>query len=367
MMIFDRKSVTEPKFRSAQTLVSAFITVNLVVLPLFGAFSGAYAQSPLTDQPAQLKFLFKQGVPLPPSRPTGFEAGNPMEPPKSDIVAPPASDQASKSAPESVPAPESGTPKLPLQPLAVPDLGGSDVSAPLPKLPSASASPLFAKVPLPPKRPKELMTAAAPTEPPPAMPMMIEKPKVIHGNQQKLEPVQELPKEDVIKKASAVLSDMPQFQAEFTQIDGTGKKITGHLAVARPGRLRFDYDPPSNVIVIADGNNVGIIDRKLKTRDVYALFLTPLKFLLKEKIDLGSDISVLDVRSDKDNYIIVTEDKSTFAGTSKIALSFDKRSLKITQWTVTDPQGYDTTVILGPIDTSTEPDGDLFVIPEKVG
>jgi outer membrane lipoprotein-sorting protein len=48
-------------------------------------------------------------------------------------------------------------------------------------------------------------------------------------------------------------------------------------------------------------------------------------------------------------------------------LSFDKRTLQIKQWTVTDPQGYDTTVILGPIDTGTEPDADLFVIPERVG
>lgn len=290
-----------------------------------------------------------------------------MEPPKSDL---PPADVGAKPEVPSEPVAKTAEPspaKLPLQPLAVPDLAGSDVAAPLPKLPTAAASKLFSKVPLPPVRPKELMVAAPSAEPPPAMPMMIEKPKVLHGNPQKLAPVEELPKDQVIEKASAVLSDMTQFHAAFTQIDAAGRKVTGHLVVARPGRLRFDYDPPSNIVVIADGNNVGVIDRKLKTRDVYALFLTPLKFLLKSKIDLKSDISIISVRSEAETYVIVAEDKSTFAGTSKIALSFDKRTLKITQWTVTDPQGYDTTVILGSLDTETEPDGDLFVIPDKVG
>lgn len=365
-MIFERNSVTKP---NSGPVFTPFITISvflLTALPLLGPVSGAFAQSPLTDQPAPLKFLFKQGVPLPPTRPAGFEPGNPMEPPKSDLAAPDAAAKSAPSAEAPAIAAEPAPAKLPLQPLAVPDLAGSNVAAPLPKLPAASTSPLFAKVPLPPTRPKELMASAPAAEPPPAMPV-VEKPKVIHGNQQKLPPIVELPKDQIPDKVSAVLSDMPQFHAEFTQIDSSGRKVTGHLVVARPGRLRFDYDPPSNVVVIADGNNVGVIDRKLKTRDVYSLFLTPLKFLLKSNIDLKSDVSIIDVRSDTETYVIVVEDKSTFAGTSKIAMSFDKRSLKITQWTVTDPQGYDTTVILGTIDTETEPDGDLFVIPEKVG
>lgn len=366
-MIFERNSVTKPNSGPVLTPLSKVSVLFLTALPLLGAISDAFAQSPLTDQPAPLKFLFKQGVPLPPTRPSSFEPGNPMEPPKSDIAAPETA--AKPAAPAETPAiaAEPAPAKLSLQPLAVPDLAGSDTTAPLPKLPSASASPLFDKVPLPPVRPKELMASAPPAEPPPAMPMQIEKPKVIHGNQQKLPPVVELPKDQIADKVSSVLSEMTQFHAEFTQMDSTGRKVTGHLVVARPGRLRFDYDPPSNVVVIADGNNVGVIDRKLKTRDVYSLFLTPLKFLLKSQIDLKNDITIVDVRSDPEAYVIVAEDRSTFAGTSKIALSFDKRSLKITQWTVTDPQGYDTTVTLGTIDTETEPDGDLFVIPEKVG
>lgn len=358
-MIFERNSVIQPNFGLVLTPLFRISALSLSAIVLLGSISGAFAQSPLTDQPAPLKYLFKQGVPLPPVRPFGFEPVNPMEPPKSDLI-------GEQPAAQTKTTPASTVSKSMPLPLSVPDLAGSETTSPLPKLPTATVSPLFATIPLPPVRPKEL-AAIAPAEPPPAMPMMIEKPKVVHGNQAKLEPVQELPKEQVIEKASAVLSEMTQFQAEFTQVDGAGRKVTGHLAVVRPGRLRFDYDPPSSVVVIADGNSVGVIDRKLKTRDVYSLFLTPLKFLLKSKIDLKNDISVINVRSDPDAYVIVAEDKSTFAGTSKIALSFDKRSLKITQWTVTDPQGYDTTVILGPLDTATEPDGDLFVIPEKVG
>jgi len=68
------------------------------------------------------------------------------------------------------------------------------------------------------------------------------------------------------------------------------------------------YDPPPHVLVVADGNSVGVIDRKLKTRDIDPLFLTPLKFLLRSKIDLKNDISIINVRSDPDAYVIVAED-----------------------------------------------------------
>ncbi len=290
--------------------------VLLALLVLTGLSAPATAQSLLTDQPPSLKLLFEQGVPLPPTRPLGFKPNKPAEPPKPAATA---------------------------QPTDTPQ----DIS-----------TNLFQTVPLPPVRPKDLagsMPSGVPTELP-----------VIIKNPDQPQPA-DLSDEEVIAKASAVLSKMTEFQAPFTQIDASGRKVTGQLAVARPGRLRFDYDPPSELVVIADGNNVGVIDRKLKTRDIYSLFLTPLKFLLREKIDLANDITVIGVRSDPDAYVVLTEDKSTFAGTSRIALSFDKRSLKIKQWTVTDPQGYDTTVILGPLDTETEPDGDIFVIPEKVG
>ena len=342
-MIFKSNWTAKSDFRPNLPFLFQFPLMLIIALPLTGAPLSAYAQSPLTDPPSPLKFILKQ-IPLPPSRPAKFEPINPIEAPKSDRITP----EAPKSA---------------LQPLTAPDLSETNVAAPLQKLPPAAAQSLFADIPLPPERPKDL----APAEPSPVMPTTIEKMKAAHIATPKFEPITELPKDEVVKRASASLSEMTRFQTEFMQIDGSGRKVNGHLAVVRPGRLRFDYEAPSNVVVIADGNNVGVIDRKLKTRDVYSLFLTPLKFLLKSTIDLKNDISIVDVRSDAEDYVIVAEDKSTFSGTSKIALSFDKRTLQIKQWTVTDPQGYDTTVILGPIDTGTEPDPDLFVIPERVG
>lgn len=298
--------------------------IVLATLMLTGITAPSKAQSLLTDQPSSKTLLFEQGVPLPPTRPLGFKPIKPAEAPK----------PAAAPQPADVP----------------PDMSTS----------------MFQTIPLPPIRPKDL-AGAGPSGVATELPVVIKNPEPNAAKGPNPSQPADLPEEQVIAKASAVLSEMTEFQAPFTQIDASGRKTTGQLAVARPGRLRFDYDPPSELVVIADGNNVGVIDRKLKTRDIYSLFLTPLKFLLREKIDLGNDITVIGVRSDPDAYVIITEDRSTFAGTSRIALSFDKRSLKIKQWTVTDPQGYDTTVILGPLDTETEPDGDLFVIPEKVG
>ena len=87
-----------------------------------------------------------------------------------------------------------------------------------------------------------------------------------------------------------------------------------------------------------------------------------MKFLLADHIDLRHDETVKSARLEGDAFVVVIEDRSTFAGTSRIALTFDAKVTALRSWVVTDPQGYDTTVMLSNLDTAKRPDDKEFVI-----
>jgi outer membrane lipoprotein-sorting protein len=165
-----------------------------------------------------------------------------------------------------------------------------------------------------------------------------------------------------IEKANAYFNNAATMVGDFVQVGADGRRSEGKLYVQRPGRLRFEYAQPASLEVIADGTKVAIRDRKLSTQDLYFIQQTPLKFLLKDKIDLAKDTKVLDVTNDPNNTTIVIEDGTTLGGTSKIRLMFDPSSYQLKQWLVTDPQGYDTLVSLYNIDFKEKPDPSLFNI-----
>lgn len=165
-----------------------------------------------------------------------------------------------------------------------------------------------------------------------------------------------------IEKANAYFNNAATMVGDFVQVGADGRRSEGKLYVQRPGRLRFEYAQPASLEVIADGTKVAIRDRKLSTQDLYFIQQTPLKFLLKDKIDLAKDTKVLDVTNDANNTTIVIEDGTTLGGTSKIRLMFDPSTYQLKQWLVTDPQGYDTLVSLYNIDFKEKPDPSLFNI-----
>jgi outer membrane lipoprotein-sorting protein len=117
----------------------------------------------------------------------------------------------------------------------------------------------------------------------------------------------------------------------------------------------------------ADGNVVAIRDNRLGTQDVYSIGLTPLKFLLRDTINVENDAKIIDVKVAGERVIINLEDSSTFGGTSRISLGFDRQTMLLKQWTVTDPQGYDVSILLTAINLDDVPEPLLFVVPEKPG
>lgn len=163
-------------------------------------------------------------------------------------------------------------------------------------------------------------------------------------------------------RISTYLSSLQTLAGNFVQVGPDGSRTTGEFFIQKPGKVRFEYDPPSRIAIVADGSSVIVRDTKLATQDLFPLSQTPLRYLLSDRIDLLRDTNIVKITADE-NFISVTiEEKQAVIGTSRLMLMVGARDYQLKQWTVTDPQGYDTTVAVYNLDTARRIDPGMFRI-----
>lgn len=168
-----------------------------------------------------------------------------------------------------------------------------------------------------------------------------------------------------VNRISKHFTSVPTMTGEFMQFGPNGEQTGGKFYLSRPGRIRFDYSEPSALTVKSDGRTVGINNRKLKTWDFYPLRTTPLKLLLSDEID-ASDKSIQSVKQEADLTTVVMADKSVF-GNSKITLMFDPATFDLRQWTITDNQGKDTSVMIFNVEENVSLSKRLFQMDKTRG
>ena len=166
----------------------------------------------------------------------------------------------------------------------------------------------------------------------------------------------------IVDRVNGYLSGVQALSGKFIQVGPDGARTQGDFVISKPGRVRFEYDDPSPIELIADGSSVVVRDRRLATQDVYPLSQTPLRFLLADRVDLSKDTHLVAVYADDVFVTVVAEEKSGIVGTSRLMIMFSTKDMQLKQWTVTDPQGYDTTVAVYNLDTSKRPDPAMFKI-----
>src|SRR6202166_513041 len=166
----------------------------------------------------------------------------------------------------------------------------------------------------------------------------------------------------LLDRISLYLSSVQTMVGNFVQVGPDGARTQGTFYIQKPGKVRFEYNPPTPIDIIADGSSVVVRDRKLATQDLYPLSQTPLRYLLADRLDILHDTDVLSVTSDDTFVTVVIEEKQLVVGTSRLMIMFDAKDLALKQWTVTDPQGLDTTVAVFNLDATKKPDPNLFVI-----
>ena len=148
-----------------------------------------------------------------------------------------------------------------------------------------------------------------------------------------------------VQAVNRYFNSITTFEGKFLQTAPDGSETNGYFVISRPGKMRFRYYPPSKLDIIVDGRTVAVDDKAMQSQTLYLLSETPLRFLLDKNINLLEEAVVQSVSADSDFIVIRLQDPGTFV-TSHLTLYFDARTTELKQWTVTDDQGYDTTVAI---------------------
>jgi outer membrane lipoprotein-sorting protein len=170
-----------------------------------------------------------------------------------------------------------------------------------------------------------------------------------------------------VERISAYFNQLHYLQGEFVQ-SGPGKYLaTGKFYLNKPGRLRFEYTPPNPILVVADGVYVIVKDRKLETADHYPIGMTPLKFVLAEKIDIINETKIIHVYQDPETLSVTLEDRSILVP-GRLTLEFDNKTMELRQWVIVDGSGTRTTIAMRNIVKGVKADPGLFkvTIPNRI-
>jgi outer membrane lipoprotein-sorting protein len=152
-----------------------------------------------------------------------------------------------------------------------------------------------------------------------------------------------------VLKAELYLNRITTLHARFVQVSSNGAYAEGEVHVQRPGRLRFEYDPPHPVLLIADGINLLYYDKELKQATFIPLWETPLWFLIRKQVDLSGNIQVTDVSLAAGTVRITVQEKGADQ-TAAVTLAFSDQPFALRSWEVTDAQGITTRVsLLNPV------------------
>lgn len=161
---------------------------------------------------------------------------------------------------------------------------------------------------------------------------------------------------------SSYLNGMKTAEAKFTQVNGDGSISTGTLYIKRPGRVRFEYNPPEAALVLAGGGAVAIFDGKGNASpETYPLNRTPLSIILANNVDLGRARMVTGHTSDGKTTTVTAQDPE-HPEYGNIQLIFTGNPVQLRQWVINDDAGGSTTVVLGELKTGLSLRDSLFNI-----
>ena len=148
-----------------------------------------------------------------------------------------------------------------------------------------------------------------------------------------------------LDKVSDYLNGIKTMRGGFVQIGPQGQIDNGKFYILKPGKMRFDYDPPNPTLVIADGVSIAVYNMKLGTADRYPLISTPLDLLLSTHLDLKDDSDIVSVER-QTGELIVNARASGKNASGNITIVFTYPNIELRQWTIVDAQGLPTTVSL---------------------
>jgi|SRR5579871_3182422 len=164
-----------------------------------------------------------------------------------------------------------------------------------------------------------------------------------------------------LSRVSDYLNGIRTLKGSFAQTDPNGVVEAGSFYLSKPGRMRFEYNPPDPLLIVSDGDTVAVKNNKLGTVDRYPLVDTPLDLLLGDKIDLNHNLALTGMDELSDSIVIRARSQSSHAQ-GDISIVFSRSPLGLRRWTVIDAQGLSTTVELKDVETGVALNDSLFVL-----
>jgi outer membrane lipoprotein-sorting protein len=165
--------------------------------------------------------------------------------------------------------------------------------------------------------------------------------------------------------ANGSLNGVQRLQGRFIQQSPGGGRATGMFYLQRPGRLRFEYDPPATLLIVSDGTVVAMRDTELRTTERTPLRSTPLNLILGETINLERDARVLRV-SRAGPWLMVTARDRRGQTDGQITLQFFGPNAELRSWDVIDATGARTRVTLSDITQPASLDRSLFRLEDML-
>src|SRR5690348_4259025 len=148
-----------------------------------------------------------------------------------------------------------------------------------------------------------------------------------------------------IARAEAWLNRLTSLKARFLQIAQNGTSAEGTGWIVRPGRMRFEYDPPEPLLLVASHGQFFYFDKALKQPTTLPLSATPLGLLLRDNLRLSGDVTVSRVER-SGGFIRISLHRTGQAAEGRLILVFSDNPMELKQWAVVDAQGRETRVSL---------------------
>lgn len=156
------------------------------------------------------------------------------------------------------------------------------------------------------------------------------------------------------------LNDIRTLQSRFQQFAEDGSVSSGTIYLQRPGKMRIVYDPPTPVLIVADGSTVYYWDSQLQQLQRIGVEDTPAWFLLRPEIKLTGDVTVTGFRREP-GVLRIAMTETEHPGQGSLTVVMSERPLELRQWTVVDPQQKPVTVALEDPHYGVTLNPDLFV------
>ncbi len=167
-----------------------------------------------------------------------------------------------------------------------------------------------------------------------------------------------------LKRIEQALNQSKTFQARIQQLDAEGKRTTGTVWMKRSGQMRLAYDPPSPLLLVANGGKVVFRDNQLDQTTVIPIERTPLGLLLRPHVSLTDDVTVTGFQHDN-GLVQVTLVRTSSPGDGSLTLVFYETPVALRSWSVLDAQGRETRVTLFDVHAGADIPASTFVLPAE--